>query len=242
MPLRIWSSEWFSTTKTSSLVTGAWAVRAGARCATGVSWRAPDPQAPSSTTSAAAEAAVRNRSRLTPRVCQGSRSDSLRDLSGRTSLRPHRPGTSRPGPLEGVPQMRRTRTTQVLAVATASAAIAALTLTSNAAAVTSSPTDATASPGSADSRVGAIVTPTRAQVDAVSAAIRSSPGTRATWDARFGTPRTLTPALGRTLSGPRAGTALDIAKAWVATHRAMLGLSAADVAALRLRRDHALPG
>ena len=48
----------------------------------------------------------------------------------------------------------------------------------------------------ADSRAGALVKPTQAQADAVAAIVKASPGTRATWDARFGTPRTLTPALG----------------------------------------------
>jgi extracellular elastinolytic metalloproteinase len=144
--------------------------------------------------------------------------------------------------------MRRTRTTQVLAVATASAALAALSLTSNAAAVTSTVTtvttgaDAATSAVATDSRIGSLVQPTRAQADAVAALVKASPGTRATWDPRFGTPRTLTPAIGRTLSGPRAGTAVDVARAWLTAHRALLGLSAADVAALRLRRDHVLPG
>ena len=92
-----------------------------------------------------------------------------------------------------------------------------------------------------DSRVGALVRPTVAPADAVAAVVKDSPGARATWDARFGTPRTLTPALGRTLSGPRAGSAVDVAREWLSAHRAMLGLSAADIDALQLRRDHVLP-
>ena len=145
--------------------------------------------------------------------------------------------------------MRRTRTTQVLTAATAAAAIAGLTLSSQATAVTSAAVTApigtigtTASAATTDSRAGALVKPTQAQADAVSAIIHASPGTRATWDARFGTPRTLTPAIGSTLSGPRSGSAVDVAKAWLSDNQAMLALSAADLDALQLRRDHVLPG
>jgi hypothetical protein len=90
--------------------------------------------------------------------------------------------------------------------------------------------------------VGALVKPTRAQAAAVAAIVKASPGTRATWDPRFGTPRTLVPAIGKTLSGPASGTAVQVARAWLNAHRAALGLTAADVSALRLRRDHVLPG
>ena len=137
--------------------------------------------------------------------------------------------------------MRRTRTTQVLAAATAAAAIAGLSLSSNASAVTALPGSPAPSVATSDSRVGALVRPTQAQADAVAAVVKASPGARATWDARFGTPRTLTPSLGSTLSGPRAGSAVDVARGWLSDHRAMLGLSAADVDALQLRRDHVLP-
>ena len=136
--------------------------------------------------------------------------------------------------------MRKTRTTQVLAVATAAAAIAGLSLSSNAAAVTTT-ADAPGSTVTTDSRAGALVKPTQAQADAVAAVVKASPGARATWDARFGTPRTLTPAIGESLSGPRSGSAVEVAKAWLSANRAMLGLSAADVDALQLRRDHVLP-
>ncbi|HET6626519.1 MAG TPA: M36 family metallopeptidase [Nocardioidaceae bacterium] len=137
--------------------------------------------------------------------------------------------------------MRTSRARQVLAVATASATIAGLSFSSNAMAVTTigdDPTSATAT----DSRIGDLVRPTTAQADAVTRIVQASPGTRATWDPRFGTPRTLTPELGRTLSGPRSGAAVEIARAWLTEHRAMLGLSSTDIAALELRRDHVLPG
>ena len=138
--------------------------------------------------------------------------------------------------------MRTSRTKQVLAAATATAALAGFTLP-NATAVTSPVgDDQTASETATDSRVGSLVKPTKAQADAVSAIIKASPGARATWDARFGTPRTITPALGRTLTAPRAGSAVSIARAWLAANREALGLSAADVTALQLRRDHEIPG
>ena len=76
--------------------------------------------------------------------------------------------------------MRKTRSTQVLAVATAAAAIAGLTLSSNAAAVTTT-ADTPASTVTSDSRAGALVKPTRAQADAVAAVVKASPGARATW-------------------------------------------------------------
>src|SRR5689334_5255429 len=139
--------------------------------------------------------------------------------------------------------MRSSRTKQVRAAATAAAALAALGFTPDAAAVASTPTAAgSADTAAVDSRVGAITKPTRSQADAISAIIKASPGARATWDARFGTPRTITPALGRTLSGPASGSAVDVAKAWLSAHQAALGLSAADISALQLRRDHVLPG
>ena len=137
--------------------------------------------------------------------------------------------------------MRRSRTSHILAAATAAAVFAGLAFSTTATAVTvgegSSPAVETV-----DHRVGALVRPTQAQADAVAAIVKASPGARATWDARFGTPRTLTPAIGETLSGPRSGSAVTVAKAWVDEHKAMLGLSSADVSALRLRRDHVLPG
>ncbi|MFL6153026.1 MAG: M36 family metallopeptidase, partial [Ornithinibacter sp.] len=141
--------------------------------------------------------------------------------------------------------MRKSRSSQVLAATTAAAAIAALAFTTDASAVTAPPSQGTQSSQgteTVDSRVGALVRPTQAQADAVSAIVKSSPGTRATWDGRFGTVRTLTPAIGHTLSGPRSGTAVDVARAWLTEHKAMLGLSAADITALQLRRDHVLPG
>ncbi len=136
--------------------------------------------------------------------------------------------------------MRKPRTTQVLAVATAAAVFAGLSLSSNASAVTTTK-DAPASSATSDSRVGSIVKPTQAQAAAVAAIVKGSPGTRATWDARFGTPRTLTPAIGKTLSGPQSGTAVSVAKSWLTAHKDMLGLTSADIAALQLRRDHVLP-
>src|SRR4051794_33583290 len=100
----------------------------------------------------------------------------------------------------------------------------------------------TAKPHSFDSRAGAAATPTAAQRDAVAALVsRAGAGTRVTWDHRFGTPRTILNAKGY-LSGPSAGSAVDVARAWVDDNRAALGLSAGDVQALAVTRDHALPG
>ena len=93
-----------------------------------------------------------------------------------------------------------------------------------------------------DSRAKAAVAPTAAQRDAVAALVsRAGSGTRVTWDHRFGTPRTILNAKGY-LSGPTAGSAVDVARAWIDDNRAALGLSAGDVQALAVTRDHALPG
>ena len=96
--------------------------------------------------------------------------------------------------------MRRARTTHLLAATTAAAVVAGLS--SRPTPPRSPPPGLSVSAQTVDSRVGSPVRPTQAQADAVEAVLKASPGTRATWDARFGTPRTLTPTIGRTLSGP----------------------------------------
>jgi len=89
----------------------------------------------------------------------------------------------------------------------------------------------------------ALVRPTAAQLAAVTDVLQSAgQGARVTWDPRYGTPRTIRPAVGGSLSGPRAGSAVTVARAWLTEHRAMLGLDAADIAAMVVRRDHVLPG
>ena len=91
-------------------------------------------------------------------------------------------------------------------------------------------------------RAAGRVAPTTAQRDALARLVAGAPaGTRATWDSRFGTPRTIFSRAG-SLSGPRAGAPADVARAWVDDNRAAFGLSAADVAALAVTRDHELPG
>ncbi|MDQ4084970.1 MAG: M36 family metallopeptidase [Actinomycetota bacterium] len=81
---------------------------------------------------------------------------------------------------------------------------------------------------------------TAAQLDAVRDIVRAAPhGARATYDDRFGTPRTIYPIQG-TLTGPRDGQAADIARQWLDDNRAALGLTAADVAGLAVSADHVL--
>lgn len=87
---------------------------------------------------------------------------------------------------------------------------------------------------------GDAVRPTRAQLDAVDRLVRASTGgARVTYDDRFGTPRTIYPTQG-TLASPRGGKAVDIARAWVDENREAFGLTSAEVAALRVTRDHVL--
>lgn len=88
--------------------------------------------------------------------------------------------------------------------------------------------------------VDALVTPTTAQVDAMRHLVTVS-GARAWWDPRFGTPRSINKS-GGYLTAPRTGAARDIARDFINTHRDAFGLTAADVAALAVKRDHVLPG
>ncbi|MEA2393967.1 MAG: extracellular elastinolytic metalloproteinase [Solirubrobacteraceae bacterium] len=100
----------------------------------------------------------------------------------------------------------------------------------------------TADSSTLDSRAKAIVRPTADQRDAVSAlAAGAGVGTRVTWDHRFGTPRSIHDARGY-LTGPTAGAPADVARGWIDANRAAFGLTAGDVAALAVARDHELPG
>ncbi len=96
--------------------------------------------------------------------------------------------------------------------------------------------------GTVDTRLGsALVKPTLAQRDAVKALVRrGGRDTSVTWDNRFGTPRTITPGTGQTLSGPRAGSAVKVARAFVTKNRAAFGLTKADVSSLSVTRNHKL--
>lgn len=136
--------------------------------------------------------------------------------------------------------MAKSHASQLLTAAAAVAVIASLSISPNASAVTSHD-DGSASTSTSDSRIGDLVNPSKAQTESVAKIVKASPGTRATWDARFGTPRTLTPAVGKTLSGPHSGSALNVAKGWLADNQGMLGLNNAAIDALELRRDHVLP-
>ncbi|MGN6600346.1 MAG: M36 family metallopeptidase, partial [Actinomycetes bacterium] len=150
---------------------------------------------------------------------------------------------------------------KTLLAAGAAGAVAALALASPAAsgvASTSLPTvglsgdgllagaigpDAPAADRTLDTRaVDQPVAPTADQAAAVRALLAAAPdGGRATWDDRFGTPRSLGSATGY-LTGPRSGSAVEVARGFLADNAAAFGLRAADIAALAVTRDHALPG
>ncbi|KQX66337.1 coagulation factor 5/8 type-like protein [Angustibacter sp. Root456] len=86
------------------------------------------------------------------------------------------------------------------------------------------------------------VRPTTAQRDAAAALVAASgDGARLTWDRRFGTPRSLRRD-GGYLTSPRTGEAADVARAWLTEHADAFRLTDADIAALTVARDHALPG
>jgi len=87
-----------------------------------------------------------------------------------------------------------------------------------------------------------VLAPSQAQLDAVRAIVAAAPsGARVTWDERFGTPRAIT-GTGGYLTGARNGSAVDVARGWIAENRAAFGMTAAQVDALEVYRDHALPG
>lgn len=92
-----------------------------------------------------------------------------------------------------------------------------------------------------DVRDGDLVRPTRAQLEAVTRIVQASTdGARVTYDNRFGTPRTIRPRGGTTLTAPSDGEAADIGRQWLEENREAFGLSGSDVATLRLTRDHVL--
>ncbi len=85
------------------------------------------------------------------------------------------------------------------------------------------------------------VAPTAAARAAASALLtRAGAGARATWDPRFGTLRSLRAA--GYLTGPTAGAAPSVARAFVAANAAAFGLDAAAVRGLAVARNHMLPG
>ena len=75
-------------------------------------------------------------------------------------------------------------------------------------------------------------------IDSMVSAIGS--GARVTYDPFFGTPRELL-RYGGYLTGPASGTAVSIARGWIAANRAAFGLTADDVPALTVSRDYTNP-
>lgn len=138
--------------------------------------------------------------------------------------------------------MRRRLTTRHIVAAGAALAVTAAILPP-AAATIADPVGAGSNGAAAkDVRPASALAPTQAQLDAVRMLVAAAPkGARATWDERFGTPRTVV-GNGGYLTGTRSGSAVEVARAWVSDNRAAFGMSASQVAALAVSRDHALPG
>ncbi|PWK89564.1 Zn-dependent metalloprotease [Lentzea atacamensis] len=125
---------------------------------------------------------------------------------------------------------------------TALALACAVALVTGAAAAVVPPDVAAEHDSSFDVRKGSAVHPTADQLSAARAlAGEAGPGTRVTWDPRFGTPRTIRRD-GGWLTAPRDGAPADVARSFLDSNRAVLGLTAADVAALTVVRDHELVG
>src|SRR5436190_22239618 len=138
----------------------------------------------------------------------------------------------------GRPAMGRTHLRMIVTSGTVLAVIAAM---APAAVAVQVPTGNPSDTSPVDSRQG-VVRPTAAQVARVNRIIAGAgAGTRVTWDGRFGTPRTIRTESGW-LTGPSAGGAAEVARAWIGANKDALGLSDADVAALVVTRDHELTG
>ncbi|MEH0935429.1 M36 family metallopeptidase, partial [Micromonospora psammae] len=91
-------------------------------------------------------------------------------------------------------------------------------------------------------RTSEAVRPTDAQLAAVQKLVAAAgAGTRISWDARFGTPRTIRKD-GGWLTLPRTGEPVAVARSFIDANREAFGLTAADVAALTVVRDHELVG
>jgi hypothetical protein len=104
-----------------------------------------------------------------------------------------------------------------------------------------SPVDAHQAHASVDARADALVRPTRTQLDAISTIVKGADaGTRVTYDDRFGTPRTIYPLGGGTLTDPRDGEPVDIARDWLAANSAALGLDGGDIDDLVVTQNHRL--
>ncbi|MDQ1669335.1 MAG: extracellular elastinolytic metalloproteinase [Actinomycetota bacterium] len=143
--------------------------------------------------------------------------------------------------------MRRPNTRHVTAAGAVIALAAALAPAQSATAVGSLAGDIKGQQGNSDTafdarRAAADLRATKAQTDAVAKILNASgKGARVTWDSRFGTPRSIYGGAGY-LTAPSGGAAKDVARAWIADNRAAFGMSAAQVDALTVARDHVLPG
>lgn len=93
-----------------------------------------------------------------------------------------------------------------------------------------------------DSRSGLpVLAPTRAQQDAIAALAAEQLGVRIRWNAVFGTPSSIL-RHGTALSGATGGSAAEAARAWLSTHAALFGWSAADVSGLKVAKSLEQPG
>ncbi|MFZ5850850.1 MAG: M36 family metallopeptidase [Actinomycetota bacterium] len=140
--------------------------------------------------------------------------------------------------------MRRRSLPAALAAGTALVTVLALA-PAPAGAVQAPPTAGAADPvATVDVRPTGVL-PSAAARDATTRLLAGAQATgtraRASWDGRFGTLRSLTAAQGY-LTAPRSGAARDVARAWLGSAPEAFGLATADVAALAVVRDHALPG
>ena len=85
----------------------------------------------------------------------------------------------------------------------------------------------------------AVVPATATRTAAAALLARAGSGTRATWDERFGTLRSV--RSDGYLSTASSGPAVDVARGWLRDNASAFGLSAGQVDSLAVVRDHALP-
>lgn len=86
------------------------------------------------------------------------------------------------------------------------------------------------------------VLPTQTQLDAANVlAQQVGAGVKFSWNSLFGTPSMVVKD-GGYLTGPQSGDAVTIAKGWLKQNAALYGLTAADVDAMKVSRNFAMPG
>ncbi|AQQ55074.1 M36 family metallopeptidase [Planococcus lenghuensis] len=86
------------------------------------------------------------------------------------------------------------------------------------------------------------ILPDTVQIEAAQKLLASSgSGVKINWNSQFGTPSSITKS-GGYLTGPSAGSAEEIARAWLEANKELFGLTDSDVRNLKVVRNYEVPG